>query len=101
MKKVPKKKRKVTELYFNEYDGNAEIYTYNTKLKKRLTAYATTYPDLCQLIEDDEQGGLRFEIDKHRISIRLTAPYSEERKTSVSQRATYSGIYDNKKNTNK
>ena len=38
MKKIPKKKRKVTELYFNEYDGTAEIYTYNTKLKKLLTA---------------------------------------------------------------
>lgn len=34
--KIPKKKRKVTELYFNEYDSTAEIYTYNTKLKKRL-----------------------------------------------------------------
>ena len=54
MKKIPKKKRKVTELYFNEYDGIAEIYTYNTKLKKRLIAYAATYPDLCQLTEDDE-----------------------------------------------
>lgn len=77
MKKIPKKKRKVTELYFNEYDSTAEIYTYNAKLKKRLTAYAATYPDLCQLIEADENGGLRFEIDKHRISIRLTAPYDD------------------------
>ena len=24
MKKIPKKKRKATELYFNEYDGTAE-----------------------------------------------------------------------------
>ena len=87
MKTTPKKKRKVTELYFNEYDGTAEIYTYNTKLKKRLTAYAATYPDLCQLTEDDKNGGLRFEIDKHRISIRLTAPYSEERKAAASQAA--------------
>ena len=87
MKKIPKKKRKVTELYFNEYDGTAEIYTYNTKLKKRLTTYAATYPDLCQLIEDDENGGLRFEIDKHRVSIRLTAPYSEERKSAARQQA--------------
>lgn len=79
MKKIPKKKRKVTELYFNEYDGIAEIYTYNTKLKKRLTAYAAIYPDLCQLTEDDGNGGLRFEIDKHRVSIRLTAPYTSER----------------------
>ena len=92
MKKIPKKKRKVTELYFNEYDGTAEIYTYNTKLKKRLTAYAATYPDLCKLTEDDENGGLRFEIDKNRVSIRLTAPYSEERRKqlreSVSENST-------------
>ena len=42
--------------------------------------YAKEYPELCQLTEDDEQGGLRFEIDKHRIGIRLTAPYSTERR---------------------
>ena len=80
MKKIPKKKRKVTELYFNEYDGTAEIYTYNTKLKKRLTAYATTYPSLCHMTEANENGGLRFEIDKRRISIRLTSPNSSIRK---------------------
>ena len=96
MKKIPKKKRKVTELYFNEYDSTAEIYTYNTKLKKRLTSYAATYPDLCQLIEDDENGGLRFEIDKYRVSIRLTAPYSEERKAAASQQASQIGIVANK-----
>ena len=93
MKKIPKKKRKVTELYFNEYDGTAEIYTYNTKLKKRLTAYAATYPDLCQLTEDDENGGLRFEIDKHRVNIRLTAPYSQERRAAASLRVSHSAKY--------
>ena len=95
MKKIPKKKRKVTELYFNEYDSTAEIYTYNTKLKKRLTAYAAAYPDLCKLTEDDESGGLRFEIDKHRISIRLTAPYSEERKNVARQQARQSNLSKN------
>ena len=69
------RKQKVTEFYFNEHDDRAEIYTHNTDLKKRLLAYAKEYPELCQLTEDDEQGGLRFEIDKHRIGIRLTAPY--------------------------
>lgn len=92
MKKIPKKKRKVTELYFNEYDATAEIYTYNTKLKKRLTSYADTHPDFCQMTEDDEQGGLRFEIDKHRISIRLTAPYSDNRKSSASEFAKQNHI---------
>ena len=74
------RKQKVTEFYFNEHDDLAEIYTHNTDLKKHLLADAKAYPELCQLIEDDEQGGLRFEIDKHRIGIRLTAPYSPERR---------------------
>ena len=91
--KIPKKRRKVTELYFNEYDGTAEIYTHNTKLKKRLSEYAATYPDLCRLTEDNSEGGLRFEIDKRRISIRLTAPYSQERRTEASQQAKRTGIH--------
>ena len=39
-----------------------------------------------------KKGGLRFEIDKHRVSIRLTAPYSEERKESASQQARQTKI---------
>ena len=80
------RKQKVTEFYFNEHDDLAEIYTYNTDLKKRLLAYAEEHPELCQLTEDDEQGGLRFEIDRHRIGIRLTAPYSPERRAASSRR---------------
>ena len=92
MKKIPKKKRKVTELYFNEYDGTAEIYTYNTKLKKRLTAYAATYPGLCHMTEANENSGLRFEIDKRRISIRLTAPFASEQKEATCHSAKASEI---------
>ena len=86
------KKQKVTEFYFNEHDDLAEIYTHNTNLKKRLLAYAKEYPELCQLTEDDEQGGLRFEIDKSRISIRLTAPYTEDRRRAASELAKKQGF---------
>lgn len=86
------KKQKVTELYYNAKDPTAEIYTHDTALKKRLLAYADRYPELCQQTEDDEQGGLRFEIDKSRISIRLTAPYSEERRMTASKLAKKQGI---------
>ena len=94
------KKQKNTELYFNAKDPMAEIYTHDTKLKRRLTEYAEKYPELCQLTEDDEQGGLRFEIAKERISIRLTAPYSEERKSNARRWAKENGLrgkYDGKK----
>ena len=86
------KKQKVTELYFNENDAITEVYTHNTELKKRLLAYAAKFPELCQQTDDDEQGGLRFEIDKSRISIRLTAPYSEERREQASRYAKEHGI---------
>ena len=79
------KNQKVTEVFYNAKDPTAEIHTHDTKLKKRLLAYAAKFPELCQQTDDDEQGGLRFEIDKSRISIRLTAPYSEERRKAASE----------------
>ena len=78
------KKQKVTEVYYNAKDPTAEVYTHDTNLKKRMRKYAEKYPELCQQTDDDEHGGLRFEIDKSRISIRLTAPYSEERRKNAS-----------------
>ena len=86
------KKQKVTEVYYNAKDPTAEVYTHDTKLKKRLLAYAAKFPGLCQQTDDDEQGGLRFEIDKSRISIRLTAPYSEEHRKAASTRGKVMSI---------
>ena len=97
------KKQKVTELYYNAKDPMAEIYTHDTKLKRRLSEYAAKFPALCQLTEDDEQGGLRFEIAKERISIRLTAPYSEERRSNARKWAKENGLqgkYDGQKREN-
>ena len=87
------KKQKVTEVYYNAKDPTAEVYTHDTKLKKRLLAYAAQFPELCQQTDDDEHGGLRFEIDKSRISIRLTAPYSEERRAKASEQAKNQKIF--------
>ena len=81
------KKQKVTEVFYNAKDPTAEVYTHDTKLKKRLLAYAAKIPELCQKTDDDEQGGLRFEIDKSRISIRLTAPYTDDRRKAASEQA--------------
>lgn len=88
-----KKRQKHTEVYFNEESPTIEIYTYNTDLKKRLTAYAEKYPEHCRQFDDDGQGGLRFEIEKGRFSFRLTAPYSEERRAKSSENAKQNGIH--------
>ena len=75
-----KKNEKTTEIYFDETTAAVVILTHNTALKKRLLAFAANFPTLCRLTDDDELGYLSFEIDKDRFSIRLTAPYTEERR---------------------
>ena len=74
------KSQKTTEIYFDETPAPVVIRTHNTALKKRLLAFAEKFPELCRLTDDDELGYLSFEVDKDRFSIRLTAPYTEERK---------------------
>ena len=87
------KKQKTTDVYYNAKDPLAEVYTHDPNLKKRLWKYAAKYPELCKQTDDDGQGGLRFEIDKSRISIRLTAPYSDDRRKAASVLAKRQGIH--------
>ena len=86
------KKEKTTEIFYNESDSIAEIYTHNTALKKRLLVYAEQYPQLCRQTDDNGHGGLRFEIDKRRMSIHLTAPPSPERREAASKWAKANGL---------
>ena len=87
------KKQKTTDVYYNAKDLLAEGYTHDTNRKKRLRKYAAQYPELCKQTADDGQGGLRFEIDKSRISVRLTAPYGEDRRKAASELAKKRGIH--------
>ena len=86
------KKQKTTVIYFDEHSRIIEEQTHKTDLKKRLTAFAAKHPQCCRQTGDDEQGGLTFEIEKGRLSFRLTVPYSEERRKAASKRAEIDGI---------
>ena len=86
------KQQKTTCIYFDEASSTVEIQTHNTALKKRLTKYAAEHPDLCRQTDDNEQGGLTFEIDRWRVGIRLTAPYSDERRQAASELAKRNGL---------
>ena len=95
------KRQKTTCIYFDEASKTVEIQTHNTALKKRLVKYAAEYPDLCRQTDDDEQGGLTFEIDRKRFAVRLTAPYSDERRQAASDLAKKSGLNGRDKTGNK
>ena len=87
-----KKSEKFTQIYFNEGDPFMEITTWNTNLKHRLSQYASDHPDICRIAEIDG-GCMRFHIDKRRCSLRLTAPYSEERRKAASVLAKRHGVH--------
>ena len=82
-----KKEERETIIVFNEADGEASIYTFNTDLKKRLSAFAKRFPQLARLDRVFPEGAVEYVIDKDRLSIRFTAPYSEERRKAASEYA--------------
>ena len=92
-KKNVTKEERETIVNYNEAEDTAVIYTFNNDLKKRLAAFEKKYPDLCKLaIDDADFGSVTYEIQKSRVSIRLVAPYSEERRKAASEYAKKHGI---------
>ena len=73
------KRQKTTCIYFDEASKTVEIQTHNTALKKRLTV----------------------EIDRKRFAVRLTAPYSDERRHAASELAKKNGLKGRDKTGNK
>ena len=88
----PTKYEKETIILTNEADDFYEVYTFNSALKKKLAAYARRHPNLCSLKETTKEGSATYVVNKARLTIRLTEPYSEERRKAASKRAKDQGL---------
>lgn len=87
------KYEKETIILTSEGDDTYSVYTFNPTLKRRLADFAKKYPAICRLeTEDKKLGSQSYVIDKARLSIRLTAPYSEARRKAASDRAKENGL---------
>ena len=86
------KYEKETIILTNEADDFYEVYTFNSALKKKLAAYAKRHPDLCRLKETIKEGSATYVVDKARLSLRLTEPYSEARKQAARKKAKEQGL---------
>ena len=92
MRRLTKAERE-TILLTSEAGDTWDIYTFNSSLKKRLQQFAAQHPDLCILKQEDKElGSVTYVIQKSRVSIRLIAPYSEERRRAVSAHAKEHGF---------
>ncbi|MCD7920700.1 MAG: molecular chaperone [Clostridiales bacterium] len=94
MYKLTKKERD-TEIYYNQSSDPMQIRTNDPKLIRRLKGLSEEYPELCKLTEEDEICGCYFDVDKRRISIQVTRPYSEERRRKQSEWAKKNGLCRN------
>ena len=86
------KYEKETILLTNEDDSFWSVFTYNKGLQHRLQSFAEKYPENCQFKSRNNEGGETYEIDKGRLSIRLTAPYNVDRRKKISEKAIQTGF---------
>jgi len=87
------KYEKETIILTSEGDDTYSVYTFNAGLKRRLADFAKKYPAVCRLESEDKKLGCQsYVVDKARMSIRLTAPYSEERRKAASIQAKKNGF---------
>jgi len=90
------KNERETSIIWNQTDEPVQIWTYDTKLKKRLRNFANEHPDLCH-IDSDEHGLLTATVEKSRVSMHLNPPQSEERRKKASARAKAASALHTKK----
>ena len=69
-----------TIITFNENEKEANVYTYNSNLKKKISALCQERPEEAKQIADDERGGLTFEIPKKWIRVNASRVLSEAQK---------------------
>ena len=86
------KYEKETIILTNEGDDFWTVFTYNKRLQRRLMFFAEQHPKNCRFKSQNNEGGMISEIDKGRLSIRLTAPYTEERRKTSRERAKKHGL---------
>ena len=87
------KYEKETIILTSEGDDTYNVYTFNAGLKRRLGDFAKKCPAVCRLESEDKNIGCQsYVVDKARLSIRLTAPYSEARRQAARNLAKENGI---------
>lgn len=82
-----KKHQKITEIWFHEGEQMIHVHTYNADLRNRILKKAKQYPQKFVVTDIEDDGSIRAEIAKGRISFRLTEPYSDKRRKAMSELA--------------
>jgi hypothetical protein len=75
-------------------DSIYSIYTFDSKLKKRLKEFARKYPQCCRQIRRRFMfpGAEMYELEKARLTFRLDPPPTEEKKQRARENGKRNGF---------
>lgn len=78
-------KEKETVIVFNEYDKEAEVFTYNGRMLKALENMVQERPDEVQRIKTNDEGASTYRLPKKWVKIRASRILTEEEKKRVAE----------------
>lgn len=84
-----------TIILFNEGENDAEIYTFNEKLKRKLQQVSSRHPEIYHLKSTDQYGGVTYVFPKKWLDIRFREPLSDKernRRSEVGKRNDMSAV---------
>lgn len=68
---------KETIILFNEAEKEAEVFTYNSRLKKQIGTLCEKFPNEFKQVKDNGDGGLTFIVPKRRIQFSRPRPQAK------------------------
>ena len=74
-----------TIICFNEEEAEANVYTFNKKLREKLARLARKCPDKVRPVRKEPRGAVTYTVPKSCVSVR--EPYSDARRKADSLRA--------------
>ena len=73
-----------TLISFNEEDKIADIQTYNSALKRKLTALCVSRPEEAKHIRTDQYGGMYFTVPKKWVKVNAGVILTDEQREKKS-----------------
>ena len=74
-----------TIILFNEGESDAEVYTFNEKLKKKLTQAALSHPEIYRQMASDDTGSVTYVFPKRWLTVLFREPISNEQREKRSE----------------
>lgn len=75
-----------TIIIFNEADTEAEVFTYNGKLTKKLDTLCSERPCECVFVKENKTGGRFYSIPKKWVRVNASRIMSDEARAAVAER---------------